>query len=175
MSTPSKTGGGDGSDSGSRSSSSSSSSGSTSSSSLSSTPAPVQVPAPAPPPPPAPPIAPAPAPVVAAAVRLAAYVAAPNSFDIYWEDRQSLTTKAIRVPVGGVELIINLHFGAEQNVWFGFGSAYVRGEDGNTCNVNALTTAAQRQVIRDQIEGDFNTQCSSAYAGRDGGTPDTWR
>ncbi|MFE2952626.1 hypothetical protein ACFXHK_37100, partial [Embleya sp. NPDC059267] len=120
----------------------------------------MQAPAPPPPPPPPPAPAPAPAPVITAAARLAAYAAAPNSFDIHWEDRASLTTKAIRIPMGGVELIVNIHFGSEAGVWFGFGSAYVRGQDNNFCNINAQTTLAQRRLMRNQIEGDFNAQCS---------------
>ncbi|MFE5328251.1 hypothetical protein ACFRCG_17925 [Embleya sp. NPDC056575] len=119
-----------------------------------------------------------PAPVtprVAASTHLATYAAAPNSYTIYWEDRDSYHTKAIRVPIGGVELILNLHFGGEDDVWFGFGSAYVRDQTGNECNINALTTAAQRQTIRDQIEGDFNTRCLHAYSHRLDGTPPDWR
>lgn len=86
----------------------------------------------------------------------------------YWEPRGSSTTKAIRTPAQGHELILHVHPGTGQyDEPFGFGSAYVRDSDDNDCNIDAVVSFTARGWLAATISVTFPTQIQAAYAHRD--------
>lgn len=113
---------------------------------------------------PAPVPASAPPPTESARSLLRAVLKDQVEFNFYWEGRSSLTTKAIRVGVHGVELIINVHPGTDTTgeYLFGFGSAYVRGDEDNEVNIGSLGQGALAP-LRDQLAEQFHAQFTEAY------------
>ncbi|MCF2533019.1 hypothetical protein [Yinghuangia soli] len=103
-----------------------------------------------------------------------------DEFNFYWEDRVSLTRKAIRVDMGTSELIIDIHPGTSDvhDYLFDFGHAYTRGVDHSEAHIETNLTVAQLNALSERLDEQFHTDIQYAYEHRND-TPATvdgdWR